>query len=368
MGQQPTQHRRPQRLRGAAPDCSSEASGSLLSNATTSSNNLELYRKGIDTIVYRLLEGGVTEMLDGLYEGFSINSNKKYEVWFFGVRFDATYNETKQRRMITLGYLGDPVIDIARIFDLGISKETRYFITFYGAYFYIDDLVDVLPLFTKQYRKFLKVSRIDICIDVNLTVEELHSSYRTQFKRKDIKENSGHIETFYLGKNPKKRTDKFFIRVYDKKIDALAKGKIHLLLDYASLPVVTRIEAELHTIKINELRITPEVIINYWEAKRKDFAGTSDIFEQHFSTLCMNKSGTYFHCLEELNLQKGESKTAKFRGKGTIIHNNIPYIKTFLGYAKRIEKELKFDAVRLVSDFLNKDENQILDLKAYVKP
>lgn len=228
-------------------------------------------------------------------------------------------------------------------------RSMSFSLTFEGTFFAIPELLPFLVTFTKRFLNSLSVSRIDIALDCSVKTEVLWKWKRTQFRFNEVIRDRGYIETFYLGK--KIGNKKYFIRVYDKKIDSMNKGKYALFHHYLSKDIVTRIEAEVHTITAKVLGITPQVLLEYVQAC---IAGEEDglkPLEQWFASLCINEQGTCFYSLRGLALsQSTKLTTAKFTGRSEAIERGR-YVRTMLAYATRLHHD-GFDVIGYLSEKL----------------
>lgn len=304
---------------------------------------------GFDYLRFNLCNGFKGSTFAYLFEGFSENSDQKFDVPFLGHRFNLTYIGNRQKRIINFYHGPYHVFCLVENLDMGISRVVPYTFTFYGTYFYLPELQDCLVTFMRQYLTFLTVSRCDICLDVNIATEVLLKWKRTQFKFIDVIRNHGHVETFYLGR--KLDNKKYFIRVYDKKIDSQGKGKFMLFHEYLSQETVTRIEAQINVLTCKVLRITPKAILEYIEASSIGDESRLHILEQWFASLCMNEQGTFFYSLRGLSLSNvTRLTTAKFTGRSKEIEKSR-YVRIFLAYAKRLHS-MGFDVFSFLREHL----------------
>ncbi len=153
--------------------------------------------------------------------------------------------------------------------------ETKSKIWFYSTFFILQNLWKLnfnISDFYKNnfYNSLNKLHRLDICLDVNNTIEELNSTlfkdvYFFSTLWKDIKNNM-FSQTYYI-KNPLSSKNRFYIfRIYDKILDTFKKWKNFLfsyLWDYED---VRRIELELRQDSCNMIKENIIDIIN-----NKDF-------------------------------------------------------------------------------------------------
>lgn len=309
-----------------------------------------IFRFGLDYLRLNFCAGFRGLTLESFLDGFSENSNQKFNTEFLGHRFSLTYVGNNQRRMVSFYYGPYNVFFLTKNTDMGISRCVPYTFTFYGTFFYLPELQDCLVTFLCLYMKYVSVSRIDLCLDTNVRTEVLWRWKRTQFKFDDVIRNREHIETFYLGR--KKDNKKFFIRVYDKKCDAASKGKLMLTPQYLSEEVVTRIEAQINVLTCKILGITPQAILNYVQASMDGNERGIAVCEQWFASLCMNEQGTFFYSLRGLALSSAvRLRTAKFTGRSSEIEASR-YVRVFLSYAKRLQA-MGFDVFGFLREHLS---------------
>ncbi len=312
--------------------------------------SVRLFRFGIDYLRYNLCAEFSHNHFAYLFQGLSENSKQKFDVELLGFQFTfVQYVETKQKLILNFYHDHYHIFTIERYLDMGIIQNVSYAVIFEGTFFAIPEIFPFLVTFTKRFLKFLTVSRIDIALDCNIKTETLWKWKRTQFRNDDVKRTDGHIETFYLGS--RQNNKKHFIRVYDKKIDSMKKGKFILFHQYLAEDVVTRIEVEIHTITIGLLPITTQAILAYAEANLAGDENGIRILEQWFASLCMNTGGTFFYSLRGLSITKCEKlTTAKFTGRSEHVEKQR-YVRIFLTYAKRLQ-ELGFDVFGFLEEHL----------------
>ncbi|MBU1123275.1 hypothetical protein KJ652_01685 [Patescibacteria group bacterium] len=309
----------------------------------------KVLRFGIDYLQLNLCKGFRGNTFSYLFEGFSDNSNQKYDVEFLGRKYDLSYIENRQQKQIFFSCGRYNVFRLAKNLDMGISGSVPYVFTFYGTYFYLYELEDVIIKFLKMYGEYLIVSRLDICLDVNVKVDTLWKWKRTQFRKNNVVRDGKRFESFYLGK--KGNNKKYFIRVYDKKIEMKSKCKFMLTPEYLKEPVVTRIEPEIHTMTCGVLGITPQKLLKYCECRLSGDESGLHGLEEWFASLCMNNRGTYFYSLRGLSISTAKRlTTAKFTGRSKEIEKTR-YVKTMLSYAKRLH-ESGFDVIGFLTENL----------------
>src|SRR3989344_2450081 len=307
---------------------------------------VRVFRLGLDWITYFFDESYADEFLEGLFAGFSETANQRFGVPFFGCEFDITYLKTEMKRILVFYYLGTSVFELVK-HQQTIKIKLGYKFTFYGAYFYIDDLSQILQAFTKLYQEHMHISRMDIALDCDVPVPVFYKRNRTQFHAEIDYKLYGVVSGFYLGS--RKGNRKHFIRVYDKKIDSDKKEKFHLFLPYFGEEVVTRVEVEMHVLTLKTLGIIPQTIIDYEEARCTDFTITPNCLEQYFASLCMKKSGTFLYPLKNVHFKDVERlNTATFTGKvDDEILDKVRYVNIFVGMGRRLKK-MGFDPYQIL--------------------
>lgn len=306
---------------------------------------------GLDWITYQFVSAYVDAYLDSFFSYTSETANQRFNVDFFGHVFNVLSIECRSKHIVIFQQNGISVFELIRNRNLYSTRQYSYKFSFYGAYFYLDDLADVLLAFTKRYADFMTISRLDIALDCNIPIPVLYKRKKTQFQQKKLHINAEDVLTgFYLG--VKKGNKKFLVRVYDKKLDSKTKEKFQLFLPYLMEETVSRIEAELHVLVLRNFKITPNTIIEYEEARLTYFAFAPNCMEQFFASLCMNEQGTYFKPLKGVDFAKVERLTTAVRTKRSeYILNTIPYIKDWLSRGLTLHK-MKLNPLKLLEEHL----------------
>lgn len=313
--------------------------------------SVRLFRFGIDYLRYNFCPEFSSRNFDYLFVGLSENSKQKLKVDFLGHVFTSvTYLETKTLRILQF-YSGNyHVLTLVQYMDVGLITTVSYSMTFEGTFFAIPELLTFLITFTSRFEKSLSVSRIDIALDCNIKTNVLWKWKKTQFKKDNVYRSDSNIQTFYLGR--KLNNKKYFIRVYDKRIDSMSKGKFVLFRHYLKEKIVTRIEVEIHTITIKVLNITPQAILGYLNANIIGDENGVRILEQWFASLCVNEQGTCFYSLRHLSFNNCEKLvTAKFTGRSKEIEQHR-YVRVFLTMAKKLQS-MKFDVLGFLAEYLD---------------
>jgi hypothetical protein len=311
----------------------------------------QVFRLGFDWNTYQFYASFRSPLFESMFWCLSETSRQRFGVGFFGKPFDLLYSEGKGRRSIYFMYGIDAVFCLTQILDSGFKKKVSYEFTFYGAYFYIEDLSHILLEFLEKYVAYIKVTRCDIALDTNIPVQRLWQLKHTQFKKKRRFEDGDEFTGFYLGK--REGNHKHFIRVYNKKLDSETKQKFHLFRHYLEQEgIVTRIEVQIHSITIKNLSITPQAILDYERARMTHFVFTPNILEQWFASLCMDheNGGTNFLPLKGLSFKNVERlKTTAFTGRRKNVEEMERYEKYLQaqGFLTRSETMLRmgFDPI-----------------------
>ncbi|GEM_PF-2020821 len=295
---------------------------------------VKIFHIGIDYLRFNLCREMPLDDIEPLFEGFSDNSDQKFEQHFLGHTFNLTFRGDKQKQIIDFYHGPYHVFCLVKYLENSISYTVPYSFTFYGTYFSVHEIQNCLLTFLERNHLFMTVSRIDIAVDTNVTTETLWQWKRTQFKADRVYRKNGHTETFYLGE--KKNNKKFFIRVYDKKIDSLAKGKFTLFHHYLEEEVVTRIEAQINILTAKNLQITPAAILEYSKANIEGDDLRLAVIEHWFSALCMNEQGTFFYSLRGVCFTKADHlMPTKFSGRSAAV-DKYRYVRILRSYALRL--------------------------------
>lgn len=309
-----------------------------LSLGTKCTQEVQALRFGIDTVRFNFLEGYRSNIFEKLFEGLSLNSPQNDKLVFMGYEMTGLFAQTRAKKILQLQFEGDIVICIEQIIEAGLITKMSYTVTFYAAYFYITDLKGLLDRFIQQYKNNMKVSRVDIALDVLTSVDSLWQTHKTKAQKKNIFRKGDEIETFYLG--PKANNKRHFIRVYNKKLDSARKGKFHLFASYflESLPV-SRIEVQINSLSVITFNIKCSDI--------SESVSMSGRIWEIFKECCMNTSGTDFGILP---FQKTSKQISTAKDVSSFL-NELPYAKRMLGYARRLQ-EYGFDPIEYLREHL----------------
>lgn len=302
---------------------------------------VRLFRLGLDLIRYNFNAKFRGNTFAYLFDGLSENSPEKMAD-FLGHRFRVVYAESDSLKMLSFHHKNHRVFLLVKQTGMGKADHIPYTFLFDGSYFYYPELTRCLLDFTKLYLLYISISRLDIALDCDVTVDELFHNHKTQFVIDDIKRRYKKVVTFYLGQ--RKGNAKYFIRVYDKKADSMSKEKFDLFSHYVREKVVTRIEAELHPKTLKALAITPQTIMRYEEDRLNGEYVSIELMQQYFASLCMNEQGTYFYPLKDLDFSSIERLTiAKKTGRmlhpeELEKHEKLPHMKQFITRAETLYK------------------------------
>jgi len=283
--------------------------------------DVKLYRFGLDYLRVNLSSDTDYPLLDSFFHGLSSNSKEKKQVSFFGKEYDVVLLEFAAKKVLMFSYFGDTVYELVRVFDSGICRTISYTFTFYSTYFYIDDISSVITEFLVKYQNQIQLSRVDIALDVNVTVNELYENHITNTRKSIVRRDADVVETFYVG--AKQNNKKHFIRVYDKKLDSKKKNKFHLFLGYLMEKTVSRVELELHVESLKSFGLRGFSVLDSKELWRV------------FDTCCRNPKTTLFKPLcnvrstSDFIIPKGVVKSDE-------VLNSLAYARVMLGYAQRL--------------------------------
>ncbi|MBU0766479.1 hypothetical protein KKF55_01685 [Patescibacteria group bacterium] len=320
---------------------------------------VQVFRFGIDTIRFNFKSDFRSPIFDSFFLGLSENSNQKFGVLFMGYEFTVTCAIQSNMMSLYFEFEGDGVFCLTKIIDGGIVRSISYVATFYGAFFYIDALDQFLLKFMKQYKSSLSLSRLDLCLDVNVSTSTLWKSHKSQFRKKQRIENGNHLETFYLG--AKKGNKKHFIRVYDKKLDSQKKGKFHLFMNYMEEEVVTRVEVQVNIKSLEAMKVSLHKVIEYEKARLVNEKEGQKFLQSVFASCCINTRSTCFPILKSIDVAKVERIVTAIdttKRKPTDQIEKVPYIRDFLSRARRIQ-EMKFDPIELIKAHLEPFQEQV---------
>lgn len=309
-----------------------------------------MFRFGLDLVRFNFPSGFDSPLFESLFHGLSLNSAQSFGRDFFGGEFNIQLSsDGRQRKTVILSFMNDGCIHIEKVLDSGIAQSVSYAVTFYSTYFYINEIKKVLSNFIAKYKNDLSLSRTDLALDVDTTVQELWDCHRTQFKKKQSYENGADLETFYLGS--KAYNKKHLIRVYNKKLDSRKKGKYHLFTEYLDQETVTRVELQLNVLSCKTFNIEPTHILDLFSKEKNEDAFNSPLWEI-FRSCCLNSQGTDFPIIEASNIK--ETIKRPKNSKGNMILDEIPYARIMLGYARRLHGQ-GFDVIRYLRTHLSDD-------------
>ena len=195
----------------------------------------------------------------------------------------------------------------------------------YGTFFYTSLRDDFLRNLITTFQNDIFISRADLALDIEMSVNDfLNNGWLTQFKKIETRENGDKIETKYFG-NRSDTNKRHFIRVYDKKLDSSKKNKLELHYFYLKFQDVTRIEAQVNSLSCKEFGFHKDAMRIF---DRK-------YLESVFTSICINKSGTFFNALEKLDFNDEIIKRKKFEKTNDIL-DEARYAKLSYSYNKTL--------------------------------
>lgn len=272
------------------------------------------------------------------FEGLSANSPHK-EVYWYETLFTVVFSSTAQKLILQFLYNGAPVLCLEKITDQGIGRHYSYILKFYSAYFNFSDISNILKGYIlAKYRDKLKITRLDICLDIDYSVDDLLGvGYKTQFKVIEKRIKDGKLLTLYLG--PRDSSNKkHFVRIYNKKADTLKKSKFNLYLDYFAYEDISRIEVQINSQSCKQLKIGLSNISD------------ADFLKQVFKSTCINESGTYLKALDTKEFENLEIIRREAPPKSQIL-DQLKYAKVMLGYAQNLTN-VGFEPIPFLSKHL----------------
>ena len=272
------------------------------------------------------------------FEGLSANSNFK-EVEWHGNFMQVVFISTKQKHILNFSHKEVPVLCLEKITDSGIGRTCAYVLKFHSSYFQYPELRNIFREFMfSKYADKLSITRLDICVDVDLSVDEFFKEgFETQFKVKETRKFGKKIQTQYFGTR-NATNKKHFIRVYNKLLDTERKAKFGLYLDYFAYENVTRIEVQINSQSCKAFGVN---LGNIWDA---------EFLRTIYKSTCINKEGTYFKALDIPEFENLEIIRRKPPLRSEIL-DRLNYAKVMLGYAKNLKK-VGFDPVEFLIKYL----------------
>ena len=301
---------------------------------------------GLDFLGLNFPDRFKSTLFESFFIGLSVNSNF-FRLEWYGYKFDVTFTGAGDKNTLMFSYGGFPVINLAKMKNMGACAPVSYKMCFYGMFFAVDKdfSQDFLNKFFDKYENDCDVSRVDIALDVPVSVSKfLKKGYKTNYNKISEfgkNERTGDIETKQFGT---KGTKKHMIRVYDKLKDSKKKEKMAIYLDYFSHPNVTRVECEINLESCKRFCVTMERV-------------RDPKFQQAlFRSICMNPRGTEFNYLSCVNF---DVNVIPYRKRiSSEKFDELDYIRRFIGYAKGVF-DMGLDPADILRD--NKDYQNYCD-------
>jgi len=237
-----------------------------------------------------------------MFSGLSENSNEKNSYSFLGFDFDLFYLGFGNKKILLFKKDGLTVCELKWHLESNFKTNVIYSFTFYSTFFYVPLLSDFLLSFLVQYSKFLSVSRLDYCIDVDVPVIDVFRSSVTAFKNKDFFGDpfgdGAELQTFYYGSF--RNNSRHFVRVYNKKLDTKKKEKYHIFPEYLLHDHVTRIEVQFNVASCRSFVIDIDFVIGFLSGKES--------FGLILRHVLFSTTGTYFGVLADYVWDNGFQK------------------------------------------------------------
>lgn len=283
-----------------------------------------MIRFAIDYLRLNFKKDFVSALFNECFEGLSDNSNEKH-IEFLGYLFKIHYYQTSERLILNFYHDNLNLFTIEKILKSNVLHRISYVMNFYGTFFYTSLKDDFLLNLITTFQRDIFLSRIDLALDVEMSVNDfLNKGYLTQFKKIETRENGDKIETKYFGDRSDKNK-RHFIRIYDKKLDSSKKNKLELHYFYLTFENVTRIEAQINSLSCKELGFHKD-IMRIFDRK---------FLESIFTSVCINKSGTYFNALENLDFNDEIIRRKKFVKTNDVL-DEARYAKLAYSYMKTL--------------------------------
>jgi len=314
---------------------------------------------GIDTLRLSFGNKYVAE-IELLFRGLSTNSPDIFNAEIFGVAgFRLHFTDFGDRSFITFFY-GEAMtamFEVTKMKNQQVIQLMRYRVEFFSSMFFTSELKSMFRAMIVLWKDKARVTRIDLAVDCTLPVRAFRKELvllteqgdvipnpeKTSFKSCTMIRN----QTLYLG--TKQGNHKYFIRIYDKKLDSAKKGKFHIFQHYISMQEsVSRLEVQINNDSCKDFGITCEDVLEYVDSSEKEYFNTRCFY--YYQMCTNNKRGTQIDFVAALagGLVKKKKVRIKDKYKGL---DQIQYMKTFIAYSRTI-REFGYDPlVILQRDF-----------------
>lgn len=121
---------------------------------------------------------------------------------------------------------------------------TKDYVAVYSTAFKLLEYEEVLG-FIEWYSDPSHCRRFDICIDLKIWTDDLLNNHFDTYKTGRDYRKSWKTETRYFWEMQSSKNKRQLIRVYNKNLDIVTKGKIKLYQEYLTYPHMTRVELEI---------------------------------------------------------------------------------------------------------------------------
>jgi len=329
---------------------------------------------GVDTLRLVIGAAHVSGIIDGYIRTLSANSNEIHNFKFFGEPgFKLSGIQLENKMVAIVSHGPDSLIEFVKMKEGGAIKDMDYVLTFYSAFFHREDLRPLLIRVLSFWEKKSKVTRCDLALDVVSSVNRIwrqvfpveltydkhgepdnlsdwKASKNTYFSKIYVIGRADKKETFYLGSKTKNK--KYFVRVYNKKLDSSKKNKFHLFGHYLTAPFdVTRIEVQINAQACKGFGLTVELILQYLLTPRENVF-SARIYE-YFVSCVGKRSGTFIADVFRINRRTRVHplpKQTKTVGLESLA-SALPYIKTMVGYARTLQA-YGYDPIQILQQSL----------------
>jgi len=261
-----------------------------------------------------------SHFLDSFFTGLSLNSNTT-RFTFLNYVFDCVYFSTNGKQILQFFYEGQNLFVLEKNLGKG-AVNYPYFFIFYGAFFYSDLYPNFLHEFIATFKKNLKLTRFDLALDVQDTVNTvLKSGVKNRLSKTTEFKTGKTTETIYLG-SKSHLNKKHFCRIYDKKLDSLNKNKTFLQSFYSNFDSVSRIEIQFNSQSCTNFFIQKNLFNKTHWLKL-------------FDIVLLNKKSIYLNYLKNLDFNEDKIKSLR------------PLEKQYIPEYSKEYKQIERSALRL---------------------